>query len=277
MLRTEFTEADIRRMVKHGVLHRIWHGVYTTAEPSLVLRLDALVPVLGVRPIACLGTAAQLHGFDVQGGSAIHIIDPLQRCRHCLPGLHVHQRLGAPVVVVDGRHVTEPAWTAVEFARTLTRPRALATLDAAVRVGVSESDLAAAARCQAGRRGIVVVRDLLPLVDGRAESPMESETRLLLLDGGVPTPELQFAVFDDFGVVRFYLDFAWPAFMLAAEYDGDEHHGNALAVRRDKARVAWLQDRGWLIIPITADDVRRRPQQLLARILAHLAARAAIA
>ncbi len=62
---------------------------------------------------------------------------------------------------------------------------------------------------QAGRRGIVAVRELLPLADERAESPMESEARLAMIDGGLPIPELQFEVVDGNNDLR-RLDFAWP-------------------------------------------------------------------
>lgn len=68
-------------------------------------------------------------------------------------------------------------------------PRALATLDAALRSGrCSRAEMWRAAVEQVGRRGIVAVRELLPLADERAESPMESEARLAMIDGGLPIP-----------------------------------------------------------------------------------------
>ena len=77
------------------------------------------------------------------------------------------------------------------------RPRALATLDAALRSRrCDRAELARAAVAQAGRRGIVQVRELLVLADPSAESAMESETRLVMLDGGLPSPALQFEIVD---------------------------------------------------------------------------------
>ncbi|HEY5858533.1 MAG TPA: DUF559 domain-containing protein [Aldersonia sp.] len=69
------------------------------------------------------------------------------------------------------------------------------------------------------------------------------------------------------------LDLAYPDAKIAIEYDGDDFHGGPFAVRRDKARIAWLQDRGWLVIVVTADDIRRWPDQFVARVAKHLAAR----
>ena len=94
-------------------------------------------------------------------------------------------------------------------------------------------------------------------------------------DGKLPRPELQFWVCDPWGIPRFRLDYAWPQFKVGAEYDSDDFHGDEVAVRRDKARLGWLQEMGWLIIPLTVDDVRRYDQAMVARIRGHLAERAA--
>jgi hypothetical protein len=164
------------------------------------------------------------------------------------------------------RYVTAPAWTAVEVARSLRRPRALATLDAALRSGsCRRGELWRAARQQAGRRGIVAVRELIPLADGRAESPMESEARLAMIDGGLPVPELQYELVDGNGELR-RLDFAWPAERVAAEYEGLDWHSGEEAMRRDRRRHAALQDIGWVAIPILFEDVRYRAWDFVARI-----------
>jgi hypothetical protein len=152
----------------------------------------------------------------------------------------------------------------------------LATLDAALRSGnCSTADLQHAVMAQAGRRGIVKVRALLACADPRAESPMESEARLVMIDGGLPTPVLQHQIVDSRGKLR-RLDFAWPDEMVAAEYDSDAWHSGPEALRRDREKLAAVQDLGWTVVPIIADDVRRRPQLLINRIDAHLrSARAA--
>ena len=227
---------------------------------------------------ACLGTAAQLYGFDTENVRRLHILDPNQGHPHGSAKLRVHQRLGAPVVMVGGQRATEPAWTAVEVARSLSRPRALATLDAALHSGwCTDADLRDAVLRQAGRRGIVAVRALVDIADGRAQSPMESETRLVLLDAGFVTLEPQYPVLDGDGLPKFHVDLAFPDAKVAIEYDGDDFHTGRLAVRRDKARIGWLQDNGWLVIVATADDIRRWPHLFIARVAKHLAARRAAA
>src|SRR4029077_19647855 len=117
-----------------------------------------------------------------------HVLNPSEHQLRPADGLVVHRRDGAPLVLMSGRPTTAPAWTAVEVARALRRPRALATLDAALRSGRCDlTDCRCARGAQKGRRGVVKVRHILPLADGRAESPMESEARLVMIDGGLPS------------------------------------------------------------------------------------------
>ncbi|MEB3071634.1 endonuclease domain-containing protein [[Mycobacterium] vasticus] len=261
----------LRDAVKDQQLQQLWHGIYGSGEPSVELRLRGLDLLTGTRVATCLDTAAAAHGFDVQGRPQLHVLNPEGRQLRPVDGLVVHRREGAPLVEVDGRLTTAPAWTAIETARSLWRPRALATLDAALRSGTcTDRELWWAAEQQAGRREIVKVRGLLPLADSRAESAMESETRLVMVDGGLPAPELQYEIVDRQGRT-WRVDFAWPQHRVAVEYDGLEWHSGVEALRYDRRRRAALQDMGWVVLAVIVDDVRDRPYELLRRIRSQLA------
>lgn len=263
---SHLTRHAFDKAVNCGVLERIWQGVYCRGEPDDVLRLRGLDLSCGKSVPVCLGTAAAAYGFDTEELPDLHVLNPFGGQLRSADGLVVHRRDGAPMVVVDGRLTTTPAWTAVEVARSLRRPRALATLDAALRSGtVKRPELWRAAVEQAGRRGIVAVRDLIPLADRRAESPMESEARLAMIDGGLPTPELQYEVIDGNRELR-RLDFAWPEQRVAAEYDGLDWHSGPEAMRRDRRRAAALLDIGWVVLAIVFEDVRYRPWEFVGRI-----------
>jgi hypothetical protein len=251
--------------LKSGSLERIWQGIYCRGEPDDMLRLRGLDLSCGTKVATCLGTAAAMHGFDTEEPRDLHVLSP-PGCRlRSADGLVVHRRDGAPLVMVDGRRVTSPAWTAVEVARSLRRPRALATLDAALRSGTcSRADIWRAAIEQAGRRGIVAVRNLIALADPRSESPMESEARLAMIDGGLPTPELQYEVVDGNGELR-RLDFAWPDQRVAVEYDGMDWHSGPEAMKRDRRRQAALADIDWVVTGIVFEDVRYRPWEFVGR------------
>lgn len=254
------------KAVDTGVLERMWQGIYCLGEPTDDLRLRGLDLSCGRKVAVCLGTAAAVHGFDTEEPPDLHVLNPPGGQMRSTDGLVVHRRDDAPLTFVDDRYVTAPAWTAIEVARALRRPRALATLDAALRSGTcSRADLWRAAIEQAGRRGIVTVRNLIALADARAESPMESEARLVMLDGGLPTPELQYQVIDGNGQPR-RLDFAWPDQRVAVEYDSMDWHGNPDDLRDDRRRTAALMAVRWVVISIGCEDVRERPGEMLARI-----------
>ncbi|RFZ58978.1 hypothetical protein [Mycobacterium marinum] len=268
-LLTVMTRQQLDVRVRNGSLVRVWHGVYAAEEPNLLGRLTALDVFMGRPVVACMGTAATLYGFDTECSSAVHVLDPGVRMRPTV-GLMVHQRIGARLQRVAGRLATAPAWTAVEVARALRRPRALATLDAALRsMQCTRDQIESAVAEQHGRRGIVAVRELLSLADPRAESAMESETRLVMIDGGLARPELQYLIHGSDGEL-WRVDFAWPDLRLAAEYDSIDWHAGRVEMLRDKTRWAKIQDLGWTIIPIVVDDVRREPGRLVQRIGNHL-------
>src|SRR6476619_3918971 len=264
------TRRGFEAELKTGNLERIWQGIYCRGEPTDQLRLNGLDLCCGSAVPVCLGTAAALHVFDTEQPADFHVLSPPGSRLRSADGLVVHRRGGAPLVTIGERRATSPAWTAVEVARSLQRPRALATLDAALRSGkCSRADIWRAAIEQAGRRGIVDVRNLIALADPRAESPMESEARLAMIDGNLTTPELQYEVIDGNGDVR-RLDFAWPEHRVAVEYDGVDWHSGPDAMKRDRRRQAALGDVGWVVLAIIFDDVRYRPREFVDRIDAQL-------
>ncbi|MFZ0833496.1 MAG: hypothetical protein WAM92_10490 [Mycobacterium sp.] len=268
-LLTVMTRQELDVAVKNGRIVRVWKGIYAATEPDLIGRLRALDLFLGKPAVTCMGTAAALYGFDLENTKTIHVLDPGVRLRSKV-GLIVHQRTGAPLKRIGGRLATAPARTAVEVARELNRPRALATLDAALHSArCTRDELAAAAEEQRGRRGIVAVRELLEYADGRAESGMESEARLVMIDYGLPLPELQYEIRSPNGE-SWRVDFAWPEERIAAEYESIEWHSGPAAMRRDKSRCAGVQELGWTVIPIVVGDVRTNPQRLAQRIDTHL-------
>lgn len=265
----------IATLLRRSQLHRPWYGVYTLPNPTIDMQLRALDLIAEAHVPICMGTAAARYGFDTERDGILHVLNPTSGQLHPRPDLAIHQRYGAPLHRMEGRLTTEANWTAIEVARTLRPPRALATLDAALRSETcTPSGLRTAATEQAGRRGIVRVRDLLVHADGRSESPMESETRYVFISAELPSPELQVTIEDDHGAY-WRVDFLWRSAHLVAEYDSDEWHTGAVAMRKDKLKTARLQECGYTVIPVTVDDVRRFPTELVARINAHLRRRAA--
>ena len=104
--------------------------------------------------------------------------------------------------------------------------------------------------------GIVQSRDLLRLIDPRAESPGESWLRLRLIDAGFPHPKPQLDVIDHRGRIIARLDLAYPEINLAMEYDGAPYHSHEDDRAHDSSRRDLLTDAyGWRFEPATKDDI----------------------
>jgi hypothetical protein len=260
----------MQRGLRSSELVKIFPGIYSLGAPDVFTRLRGLDVRRGEQVAVCLSTAAAIFGFDTEDVTELHVLNPQGHLLREYAGLKVHRREGAPLTSYRGRPLTTPSWTAVEVARSLRRSRALATLDAALRSRrCDRPDLVAAAKAQAGRRGIVVVRELIPLARPEAESPMESEARLVMLDGGLPEPVLQYEIVDRDGRL-WRVDFAWPDRRLAVEFDGFDWHSSREALRKDRQKRAALEEIGWRVLSIVSDDVRTHPDVMVRRIDAQL-------
>ena len=94
---------------------------------------------------------------------------------------------------------------------------------------------------------------------------MESVVRWLVLEAGLPTPDLQFGVRDAAGVVLGRADLAWPQRKVLVEFDGDVHRQRDVFVR-DLRRQNRLVAAGWTVLRFTSADVLGRPDEVLAEI-----------
>lgn len=174
--------------------------------------------------------------------------------------------------VVDDVTVTTPARTALDLAcwyPVLTAVPAIDALARACELKVSDVDLLMQ-RCR-GRRGIKRARASLDLVDAGAQSPKESWLRLILVMAGIPRPQTQIPVTDEFGVVFAYLDMGWEELKVAAEYDGEHHRTHRSQYGWDQRRRERLERQGWLVVRVIAGQ---RPAEIIGRVRAARASRA---
>ncbi|MQA32786.1 hypothetical protein JD78_00014 [Modestobacter roseus] len=187
-----------------------------------------------------------------------------------VPGLRVRRTdLEERTVVWDGGvHLTTPEATAVRLAGALPLDDAVAAVDQLV--VLADADLAEI-RWQAGAAlgpGCRRARRAVALADGLAESPKETELRLLVHRSNLPRPVAQHEVRRDGRFVA-RVDFAWPDRRLAVEYDGLWHR-DPRQFGDDRERLNRLTAAGWRVVFVTARDLHR-PAELLARIAAALA------
>ncbi|MEO3757936.1 DUF559 domain-containing protein [Mycobacterium sp. B14F4] len=185
-------------------------------------------------------------------------------------GIVVHRATLADdeVCRVKGISTSTPARTAFDLGRRGQVVRAVVHVDALARAtDLKPADIEAVAHRHRGARGSVQLRAVLRLMDGGAESPQESRTRLLLVAAGFPPPTTQLVVCDRFGRFIARLDMGWPQWKVAVEYDGPQHWTDPAQRARDIDRLAELAAEGWIIVRVSRDLLRYRPAVVLARVL----------
>jgi len=169
--------------------------------------------------------------------------------------------------VRDGIRLTTPARTAFDLGRRKGLTAAVIRLDALVRASdVKVADVELVAERHRGARGLVQLRQALPLVDGGAESPYETRTRLVLISSGLPRPQTQIEVVNDWGAVIARIDMGWDEWKVGVEFDGAQHWTDPAQRTRDIDRLAELEARGWTVIRVSADLLRFRPHVVVARV-----------
>lgn len=174
---------------------------------------------------------------------------------------------------VDGCPVTTPARTAFDLGRLLPQTTGVQRIDALMNAtDLKVMDVERVAQGHPGSRGVRRLRRTLEWVDGGAESPYESLTRLLLVRKGFPRPETQIEVRDRFGRVFARLDMGWSRWKVAVEYDGKQHWVDSNQRAWDIDRMALLEEAGWVVIRVSA-ALLRRPSVIIERVAAALAAR----
>lgn len=138
--------------------------------------------------------------------------------------------------------------TLVDLARH-DRWDAIMAVDAALHEGLVDRPAIDAALAGAvGWPGIRQARALFALADGRAESPLESLTRLRLHDDGFPIPDLQVWIGPD------RVDMLFEEQRMILEIDGLEKYVDD-ALRLEKRRETRLRRLGYRVERVTWDDV----------------------
>jgi very-short-patch-repair endonuclease len=265
------TRAQLRR---RGY-RRLVQGVY--ADPSLPF--DHKLKCQGVALLLPEGAVIGGHSAAAWWGAPFAgTTDPVTVLRSAdgkwrgPRGVRVHQTVLRPGdrTVVDDLPLSSALRTAWDVAALERLPTAVAALDGMVRAGtVAVADLRRAAARNAGSFGAARVRRALELVDPRAASPAESWVRVALVLAGL-APALQYEVHA--AGREMHLDIAWPEAKVALEYEGAYHFLENGQIDRDDERIERLRAAGWLVIRISAADLRNL-DAVVDKVRAALAAR----
>lgn len=204
--------------------------------------------------IAGLSAAALLGAKWIEPGLAADLVHTNRRPPRLIE-VHTDNLASGETQLIEGMAVTTAARTAFDIGRRLDLEDGVKRMDAllnATRIG--DGDIEAVIQSHPGVRGLNQLRRTLALVDGGAESPQESLTRLLLVQAGFPKPETQIELRD----LRVRIDMGWRRWKVAVEYDGVQHWTDRRQRSWDIERIAELEGAGWIVIRVSAEMLSRR-------------------
>ena len=249
---------------------QIYPGVYVPRSGQVSARQRAVAAWLWSRRrgvVAGLSAAATLGTKWIDGDVPAELIHGNRRAPS---GLHVHtdDLESNEVVVVGEMRVTSPARTGFDISRRIAdKTQAIQRLDALARAtGVTAADVHAVAAAHPGVRGLLRLRQVLPLMDGGAESPQETDARLALIDAGLPAPSTQLVIrgrYDEF-IAR--VDMAYEGVKVAIEYDGPQHWTDPRTRQRDIDKGFELDDLDWGLVRVSSDLLYHRRATYLHRV-----------
>ncbi len=289
-----YTDNQIRRRVQNGTLHKIRRGAYCDADLWKSLdangrhRLLARAVLRTAHPKTVLThvSSAIEQGFSVWGVDldVVHTTrtdgksgrrepDWVQH-RGSFPKEHRDEVHGVPVSI--------PARCAIEMSTIVGVEPALVLTNSVLHAkAAAPDDLVALARDVRYWPQSLTTDLVLRLSSSKMESPGETRTDYLCYRNGLPRPEAQVEINDEYGKCFARVDFAWRDRGVFLEFDGkikyEKHRrpGESLddflmREKKREERICLLT--GWVCIRIGWADLNN-PTATAARIRAVLASR----
>jgi very-short-patch-repair endonuclease len=252
---------------------RLLPDVYIEREAKATVELRSKAGWLwsGRRGVLAGFAAAALHGSKWVDDA--QVVDLIHDNRRSPPGFRTHwDRIEKDEIkFVAGMPVTSPVRTSLDFGCWYPLMTAVAAIDALARAtDVKAADIELLARRYGGRRNISRARQAIDLFDAGAQSPKESWLRVVLTQAGLPRPQTQIPVLNEFGSTVAYLDMGWDDVKVAVEYDGEQHRSDRRQYTWDVRRLEMLERLGWIVVRVVAGD---RPGEIIGRVRAALARR----
>jgi hypothetical protein len=258
--------ARARRLLADGEWWRVLRDAYAPREAldGPEVRVAAMRLVLPAHVAVSHRAALWVLGVDVlgrdrSGRDLIDVTAPRGLHLERRPGLLPHSALlpDEELCQLGGLLLVSAARAFVDVARSDSLVEAVAFGDAVLRSGAATPDqLAQAVDRAAGLRHVRRAREVLPHLEPRSESLMESRLRMRLVLGGLPRPEAQVDLYDELGHAGrsdLYLD------GVVLEYDGREARLLKPVFVHERRRQNRLADLRLEIRRFTADDVFGRP------------------
>lgn len=254
----------------------IYPGVWVPRKMELTAKQRARAAWLWSRGhgvLAGLSAAAILGAKWIDPNTPAELIHTNRRAS---PLLTVHTDTLLPGEARTSRDlpVTTAARTAFDLGRRRGLTDGVQRIDALMNAtDLKVVDVAAVASEHRGARGLRQLERTLQLVDGGAESPYESLTRLLLVQAGFPRPQTQIPIYDDYRNIVARIDMGWEEYRVGADFEGAHHWLDPKQRERDAERYNIIAEAGWIDTRLTSRTLHLRPRAFLERVGAALIGR----
>lgn len=216
--------------------------------------------------------AAKLWTLDGIDDAPVEITTPTSRRR--LKGVLLHRTGSLAACDITRRHgipVTTVSRTLIDLAAVADQTAVELALEDGLRrrlTSVPRLRWRLAELGGRGRRGCRLLHKLLDERDPKlaaTESPLETRLSQVLSRSNLPQPLRQHEITKDGRVVA-RVDFAYPSSRVAIEADSFRWHSGKNAWKRDLWRRNDLARLGWTILHVTADDLEKRPEQVIQEV-----------
>jgi hypothetical protein len=274
-------------MVRDGALCSLRPGVYASAGAvsalvgdtrdewerragTQLLRVAATLAVTGSRSAGSHRSAALAYGLGLAGRGPDSVAE-ITRAPGDQGGrtgrlgvlVHVAALPAEHVVSCRGVRLTSVPRTVIDLARVLPFGEGVAVADSALHARLTSKAALAAVIADCPRwPGLRRAREVAAFSDARSESVLESLSRAVFHQAGLPPPDLQVWVGDD-GEVIGRADFLWRRQRTIGEADGAFKYQTPARARAQLDRDARLRAAGYEVVHFTWPEITRVPAQVV--------------
>ncbi|HEY8797892.1 MAG TPA: DUF559 domain-containing protein [Candidatus Dormibacteraeota bacterium] len=262
-----------RRQLRGAAYRPLGSGVYhwVGLKESPLLTLTGVARRLPTGAAFSGRTAAWLHGLDLPPCDPIEVTMPESGGSSRRAGAAVcRAALGTDEIVLRRRLPTTSALrTSLDLGGRTPLTEGVVAADLFLHAElVSMDELRNYVAEHPGVKGVARLRRVVGLAEPEAESPMETRLRMLLVNAGLPRPEVQVSIHDASGRFIGRPDLLYRKHCLAIEYDGGNHRDRMV---EDNRRQNGLVGAGYRLLRFTAADVYAAPDTVAMQVRHSLA------
>lgn len=256
------------KLLEGSRFRRVFRGVYVDASVGVTPQVRAEAALVPFHPTAFAShaSAARVLRLPIPTIPDEHVTVFDRRHRRSRDGIRCHLAPTAHVQTVRGVRVSSYEQVFVELAELLSLVDLVVVGDYLVRRGCASLEGLRSFCERAAGRGATRARLAASYVRERVDSPMETRLRMLIVLAGLPEPEVNLTLRDEFGVPIRRYDLSYPASRTAVEYDGRQHVEREDQWESDLERREASDGDGYRLIVVISKGIYVEPERTLLRI-----------